>query len=107
MCLVTGTHGSEGAGRQQCRPATRPPGDSDAYSGPIGTLIFNSKSWPQQDLGAAIAYVAVLVYLVASLAALVCLAQRRSRFRWIGSGMLPGLIVTGYLAWQALEHSNF
>jgi len=22
---VTGTHGSEGAGRQQCRPATRPP----------------------------------------------------------------------------------
>ncbi len=73
----------------------------------IGTLIFNSMPWPQQDLGTAIAYVAVLVYPVADLAALVCLAQRQSRFRWIGSGMLPGLIVTGYVAWEALEHSNF
>ncbi len=34
MCLVTGTHGSEGAGRQQCRPATRPPGLSFALSTP-------------------------------------------------------------------------
>ncbi len=38
MCLVTGTHGSEGAGRQQCRPATRPPGDSYAYSGPYARV---------------------------------------------------------------------
>jgi hypothetical protein len=72
----------------------------------IGTLVFNSTPWPQQATGTDIAYIAVFVYPVAGIIALVCLVQRQARFRWIGSGMLSTLVVTGYLAWQTLAHSN-
>lgn len=72
----------------------------------IGTLIFNIMPWPQQSAGTDIAYVAVFVYPVAGIIALVCSLQRQARFRWIGIGLLSAILLTGYLAWQALAHSN-
>ena len=47
----------------------------------------------------------MFVYLVEGVIALIFLGHQ-GRFRWVGSGILSVIIITGYMAWQALAHSN-
>lgn len=68
--------------------------------------MYNSPWEPGQVHARDIAYIGLAAYPVAGLISLAYVTQERPRLRWLGSGMLSAVIVTGYVAMQVLEHGN-